>query len=88
MVEKGTQGFSTTKMEGKLALRMVQNADITLDDCVVDEDHRLQQANSFADTADVLRLTRWGWPGGRWAACVRPTSWPSPTPRSGSSSAC
>jgi glutaryl-CoA dehydrogenase len=60
VVEKGTPGFSTTKMEGKLALRMVQNADITLDDCVVDEDHRLQQANSFADTADVLRLTRGG----------------------------
>jgi glutaryl-CoA dehydrogenase len=60
VVEKGTPGFATTKMEGKLALRMVQNADITLDDCVVDEDHRLQQANSFADTADVLRLTRGG----------------------------
>jgi glutaryl-CoA dehydrogenase len=60
VVEKETPGFTTTKMEGKLALRMVQNADITLDDCVVDEDHRLQQANSFADTADVLRLTRGG----------------------------
>jgi glutaryl-CoA dehydrogenase len=60
VVEKGTPGFTTTKMEGKLALRMVQNADITLDDCVVDEDHRLQQASSFADTADVLRLTRGG----------------------------
>src|ERR1700742_248657 len=60
VVEKGTPGFSATKMEGKLALRMVQNADITLDDCVVDEEHRLQEANSFADTADVLRLTRGG----------------------------
>src|ERR1700754_909827 len=60
VVEKGTPGFTATKMEGKLALRMVQNADITLDDCMVDEDHRLQQANSFADTADVLRLTRGG----------------------------
>jgi glutaryl-CoA dehydrogenase len=60
VVEKGTPGFTATKMEGKLALRMVQNADITLEDCVVDEDHRLQQANSFADTADVLRLTRGG----------------------------
>jgi glutaryl-CoA dehydrogenase len=60
VVEKGTPGFSTAKMEGKLALRMVQNADITLDNCVVDEDHRLQRANSFADTADVLRLTRGG----------------------------
>jgi glutaryl-CoA dehydrogenase len=60
VVEKGTPGFAATKMEGKLALRMVQNADIVLDDCVVDEDHRLARANSFADTADVLRLTRGG----------------------------
>ncbi len=60
VVEKGTPGFAATKMEGKLALRMVQNADIVLDECVVDEDHRLQRANSFADTADVLRLTRGG----------------------------
>jgi glutaryl-CoA dehydrogenase len=60
VVEKGTPGFATAKIEGKVALRTVQNADITLDDCVVDEDHRLQNANSFADTADVLRLTRGG----------------------------
>jgi glutaryl-CoA dehydrogenase len=60
VVEKGTPGFTATKMEGKVALRMVQNADITLDDCVVDEDHRLARAESFKDTADVLRVTRGG----------------------------
>jgi glutaryl-CoA dehydrogenase len=60
VVEKGTPGFSATKIEGKVALRIVQNADITLEDCVVDEDHRLQAADSFKDTADVLRLTRGG----------------------------
>ena len=60
VVEKGTPGFVATKIEGKIALRMVQNADITLTDCVVSEDHRLQDANSFRDTNDVLRLTRGG----------------------------
>jgi glutaryl-CoA dehydrogenase len=60
VVEQGTPGFTATKIEGKVALRTVQNADLALDDCVVDEDHRLQRANSFADTADVLRLTRGG----------------------------
>jgi glutaryl-CoA dehydrogenase len=60
VVEKGSPGFTATKIEGKVALRTVQNAGIVLDDCVVDEDHRLQNANSFADTADVLRLTRGG----------------------------
>jgi len=60
VVEKGTPGFTATKIEGKIALRTVQNADITLTDCVVSEDNRLQGANSFRDTNDVLRLTRGG----------------------------
>ena len=37
---------------------MVQNADITLENVVVPERLRLQGANSFKDTAKVLRLTR------------------------------
>jgi len=37
---------------------VVQNADITLTDVRVPEANRLQKANSFADTATVLRLTR------------------------------
>jgi glutaryl-CoA dehydrogenase len=36
----------------------VQNADITLEDVRVPESLRLQNANSFRDTAKVLRLTR------------------------------
>jgi glutaryl-CoA dehydrogenase len=60
VVEKGTPGFTATKMEGKLALRMVQNADITFEDCRVPEANRLQHANSFRDTSRVLRLTRGG----------------------------
>lgn len=35
VVEKGTPGFQATKIERKLALRTVQNADITLTDCRV-----------------------------------------------------
>jgi glutaryl-CoA dehydrogenase len=60
VVEKGTPGFTATKMEGKLALRMVQNADITFEDCRLPEANRLQHANSFRDTSRVLRLTRGG----------------------------
>ncbi len=60
VVEKGTPGFAATKIEGKIALRTVQNADITLTDCAVSEDNRLQNANSFRDTNEVLRLTRGG----------------------------
>jgi glutaryl-CoA dehydrogenase len=58
LVEKGTPGFCAQKMEGKMALRVVQNALITLDDCSVPESNRLQGAESFRDTAAVLRMTR------------------------------
>ena len=58
LVEKGTPGFTPEKMEGKMALRVVQNALITLQDCRVSETDRLQNARSFKDTAAVLRMTR------------------------------
>src|SRR6516225_12238291 len=60
VVEKGTPGFAAAKMRDKIALRVVQNATITLDGARVPESHRLQEANSFRDTAAVLRMTRAG----------------------------
>src|SRR5262249_40912311 len=60
LVEKGTAGFVTEKMEHKMALRVVQNATIDLQDCSVAEDNRLPGARSFKDTAAVLRMTRAG----------------------------
>src|SRR6195952_4544967 len=51
LVEKGTPGFTATKMEHKIALRAVQNADIVLEDVVVPESNRLQAANTFMDGA-------------------------------------
>ena len=60
IVEKGTPGFAAEKIEHKLALRVVQNALITLTDCRVAEANRLQETATFKDTADVLRMTRAG----------------------------
>ena len=60
VVEKGTPGCTATKIEGKLALRTVQNADIVLAGCRVPEANRLTGANSFRDTSAVLRQTRGG----------------------------
>lgn len=60
IVPTDSPGYSATKIEGKISLRMVQNADITLDNVRVPELLRLQHANSFRDTAKVLRLTRAG----------------------------
>ena len=48
VVEKGTPGFETSKQKDKIALRVVQNAHITLDGVRVPEENRLQEANSFA----------------------------------------
>jgi len=60
LVEKGTPGFKPEKILHKMALRVVQNALITLEDCRVPETSRLQNANSFKDTGAVLRMTRAG----------------------------
>lgn len=58
LLRKDTPGFSVEKMHDKMALRVVQNGLITLKDCVVQEADRLQEANSFKNTAKVLRMTR------------------------------
>jgi glutaryl-CoA dehydrogenase len=47
-------------MQDKMALRIVQNGIITLTNCEVEEADRLQNANSFKDTAKVLQMTRAG----------------------------
>jgi len=60
LVERQTPGFQATKMANKMALRVVQNAEIKLTDCRVPESHRLQKARSFKDTSRVLRMTRAG----------------------------
>jgi glutaryl-CoA dehydrogenase len=60
VVEKETPGFTAVKMQDKIALRVVQNARITLDGVRVPEANRLQKATSFRETAKVLRLTRAG----------------------------
>ncbi len=60
LVEKGTPGFKAEKIENKMALRVVQNALITLDGCRVSEEDRMPHARSFKDTAKVLRMTRAG----------------------------
>jgi glutaryl-CoA dehydrogenase len=60
VVEQGTEGMSAVDLEHKIALRAVQNAVITLEGVRVPEENRLQEANSFKDTAKVLKTTRAG----------------------------
>lgn len=60
IVDRLTAGVETEKIEDKMSLRIVQNAIIRLKDVKVPESRRLQHANSFKDTARVLKTTRAG----------------------------
>ena len=60
VVEQPSEGMVCEVQQDKIALRVVQNAEITLTDVFVPETHRLQRAESFANTANVLRVTRMG----------------------------
>ena len=48
------------KIQNKIALKVVQNGLITMDNCRIPEENRLQVDQSFRDTAHVLRMTRYG----------------------------
>ena len=58
LVEKGTDGYSARRMDGKGSLRAVWQAEIDLNDVRVPEANRLSGAQSFADAANVLAGTR------------------------------
>src|ERR1700693_5036378 len=57
---KTTPGFKVEKIQNKIALKVVQNGLITMDNCRIPEESRLQVDSSFRDTAKVLRMTRAG----------------------------
>lgn len=58
LVDTATPGYTATKIENKIAQRAVQNADISLENVVVDEKFRLAGVNSFRDVNRVLKATR------------------------------
>lgn len=58
LVDREAPGVTLEKIHGKTALRMMQNADITLENVRVPEAQRLQNCNSFKDVAAMLRVMR------------------------------
>src|SRR6478672_3810549 len=58
LVDTALAGYSATKIENKISLRTVQNADIVLQDVVVPDQFKLANANSFRDVNKVLKVTR------------------------------
>jgi glutaryl-CoA dehydrogenase len=81
LVPQDAPGVTLTKMEGKIALRIMQNFDIMLNDVQVSDDTRLANVKSFADVARLLGNTRsivaWiacGAMAGAYEAAVRYTT--------------
>jgi glutaryl-CoA dehydrogenase len=59
IVPRTAPGVSITDIRGKIALRMVRNGDIVLDDVPVAESSRLQRIDSFADVSRILGQLRY-----------------------------
>lgn len=60
IVETDTPGFTATKIEHKIAVRIVQNADITLEDVRIPAQNHLPRTRSFRDTNVILEQSRAG----------------------------
>jgi glutaryl-CoA dehydrogenase len=58
LVDTSLEGYKATKIENKISLRTVQNADITLENLIVSDEFKLAHANSFRDVNRVLKATR------------------------------
>jgi glutaryl-CoA dehydrogenase len=63
LVPRAAVGVTVTDIRGKIALRMVRNGDIVLDDVRVPESARLQRIDSFRDVSAILAQLRYviGW---------------------------
>jgi glutaryl-CoA dehydrogenase len=63
LVPRAAAGVTVTDIRGKIALRMVRNGDIVLDDVRVPESARLQRIDSFRDVSAILAQLRYviGW---------------------------
>jgi glutaryl-CoA dehydrogenase len=60
IVERGTKGFSTPKVEGKLSLRTSVTGEVVLEDAVVPEDNLLPNVSGLAGPFGCLNMARYG----------------------------
>jgi glutaryl-CoA dehydrogenase len=60
IVERGTKGFSTPKIEGKLSLRASITGEIVLDGAVVPEENLLPNVSGLAGPFGCLNMARTG----------------------------
>jgi glutaryl-CoA dehydrogenase len=60
IVERGSKGFSTTKIEGKFSLRTSPTGEIVLEDCFVPEANLLPKAKGLSGPFGCLNKARYG----------------------------
>ncbi len=60
IVERGTKGFSTPKIEGKLSLRASITGEVVLEDAVVPEENLLPNVSGLAGPFGCLNMARSG----------------------------
>ncbi len=60
IVEKGTQGFSTSTMKGKFSLRVSVTSELHLEDCVVPEENILPGVEGLKGPLSCLSQARYG----------------------------
>jgi glutaryl-CoA dehydrogenase len=60
VVERGTKGFSTPKIEGKFSLRASVTGEIVLDDCLVPEANLLPNVRGLSGPFGCLNRARYG----------------------------
>jgi len=60
VIERGTKGFSTPKIEGKLSLRTSITGEIALDDCIVPEENLFPTVKGLRGPFSCLNKARYG----------------------------
>ncbi len=60
LVERGTKGLSTPKIEGKFSLRASETGEVVMDDCFVPEENLLPGAEGLAGPFRCLNRARFG----------------------------
>lgn len=58
IVEKGSPGLSVSKIENKVAFRIMQNGDVIFNNVFIPEEERLPALKSFKETTEALTISR------------------------------
>ena len=60
LVEKGTEGFSTNEIKGKLSLRASDTSELVFDKCRIPKENILRDSNGLKSALSCLKQARYG----------------------------